>query len=80
MRIASDGEASFDFYAKEAKSDIFMHKESALPWRQKAAAIRNEQHRVASRSSTNEPRNQAALREKLRANGYAARDLSLIHI
>ena len=56
-------------------SDIFLHKESALPWRQKAAAIRNEQHRVASRSSTNEPRNQAALREKLRANGYTARDL-----
>ena len=75
VRIAPDGEASFDFYAKEAKSDIFLHKESALPWRQKAAAIRNEQRRVASRSSTNEPRNQAALREKLRANGYTARDL-----
>ena len=70
----------FDFYAKEAKTTVFLHKESYLPWRQKAAAIRNEQHRITDRNSDNELRNQAALRERLRINSYTAQDLHRVNL
>ena len=32
VQIKADGEATFDFYTKAAKSGIFLHKQSALPW------------------------------------------------
>ena len=67
--IDAGGDVSFDFYIKEARSEIFMYKDSALPWRQKAATIRNEQGRIAARSSETNEVNQAAFRQRLRTNG-----------
>ena len=70
VKIKADGEATFDFYTKAAKSEIFLHKQSALPWSQKTAAIRNELKRIETRSGTNTTSNKAAFEEKLRSNGY----------
>jgi hypothetical protein len=76
VRVNEGGRASFDFYTKDAKSKIFLHKESALPWNQKAAAIRNEVRRIEARSDrANVNFNRAAFKEKLRSNGYNDRDL-----
>ena len=75
ININTEGEVSFDFYAKEARTSIFMHKDSALPWSQKAATIRNEEKRIAARSDHTNEANQAAFRERLRANGYTTEDL-----
>ena len=76
VRIDASGETTFDFYTKKAKSEVFMHRDSALLWSQKAATIRNEQRRIAARSNReSELYNQAALRTKLKANGYTAEDL-----
>ena len=52
-----------------------MHKDSALPWSQKAATIRNERRRIAARSCENIDANQATFDRKLKANGYTAEDL-----
>ena len=80
VRISASGETSFNFYTKKAKSNIFMHKESALPWSQKAAAIRNEQKRIASRSGGEDRQiNQVAFLEKLQANGYRDEDISRVN-
>ena len=75
VHIDSSGEASFDFYAKEARSSVFLHRDSALPWNQKAATIRNERKRIAARSSVNNEANQRAFEEKLHTNGYTTGDL-----
>ena len=76
IQVSRDGEASFDFYTKPARSSIFVHKDAALPWRQKAAAIRNERQRIEARCNhLSKERNTAALEEKLKANGYTANDL-----
>ena len=32
---ASDPHRSFDFYTKDTKQDVFLHRDSALPWAQK---------------------------------------------
>ena len=54
-----------------------MHRESALPWRQKAATIRNERRRIEARSEAhNSEANQAAFEDKLHANGYTMGDIS----
>ena len=79
ISINAGGEASFDFYAKEASSEIFMHRDSALPGRQKAATICNEQGRIASQSSETNELNQAAFKRRLRANGYNTEDLRRIN-
>ena len=79
VNISADGEATFDFFRKEARSEVFMHRDSALPWSQKAATIRNEQRRIATRSSGNEETNQAAFTRRLRANGYTTEDLRRIN-
>ena len=64
---------------KKAKTNIFMHKDSALPWSQKSATIRNEQRRIAVRSSESEEANQAAFIEKLRTNSYTTKDLRRVN-
>ena len=80
VRIHADGETSFDFYTKEAKTGVFLHRESALPWRQKAATIRNEVKRIEARSEeANVELNKAAFKEKLKSNGYTNSDLRLTH-
>lgn len=76
IRISNRGKATFNFYTKEAKSSVFMHKESALPWRQKEAAIHNEQKRIERRSDGEDREtNRAAFETKLRENGYSESDL-----
>ena len=50
VRIKTNFEAAFDLYTKAAKTEIFLHKQSALPWSQKTAAIRNELNRIEVRS------------------------------
>ena len=72
VRIDATGEVDFLFYTKEARSSVFLHKESALPWSQKAATIRNEHRRIAARGGEN---NEGAFTRKLFENGYAAADL-----
>ena len=79
ISINSEGVTSFDFYTKGAKSEVFMHKDSALPWSQKAATIHNEQRRIAARSSAGGETNLAAFEEKLRANGYTTKDLRRVN-
>ena len=79
IRINDTGEVAFNFYTKEAKSSIFMHKESALPWQQKAAAIQNETKRIEARSEGEDrTRNEAAFEAKLRENGYNESDIQLL--
>ena len=78
VRIGAEGDASFNFYEKDARSGIFLHRDSALPWHQKAATIRNERHRIAVRSGENRLRNEATLEDKLRHNGYSNEDLRRI--
>ena len=56
VAITPTGEASFNFYTKKAKSEIFIHKESAIPRIQKTAAIRNETKRIEARSGSNRDR------------------------
>ena len=75
IHIDANGEVSFDFYEKEAKSDLFVHRDSALPWPQKAATVRNERRRIAERSSRTNEANQAAFNERLLASGYTESDL-----
>lgn len=76
INVNQNGEASFDFYTKPARSSIFVHKDAALPWRQKAAAIRNERQRIEARCNrSSRETNKTAFEEKLRANGYTANDL-----
>jgi hypothetical protein len=75
IRVDGEGQASFDFYAKEAKRGLFIHKDSALPWSQKAAAVRNERRRIAHRSSDTAGINLAAFNGRLRSSGYTSRDL-----
>jgi hypothetical protein len=79
VSIDTGGEAHFDFYTKGAKSEVFTHRDSALPWSQKAATIRNEQRRITARSGENDDNNQAAFQEKLRANGYTLEDLRRVN-
>ena len=78
VSIGASGEVDFDFYTKEAKTSVFLHKESALPWAQKVATIRNEQRRIAARGGDSVP-NREAFRNKLRENGYTAGDLARIN-
>ena len=75
VRVSAGGEASFDFYTKAARSDVFLHGQSALPWSQKAAAIRNEARRIEARSDTNADANRTTFERKLRSNGYSERDI-----
>jgi len=75
VTINSTGEASYDFYTKSAKSDIFIHKDSSLPWNQKTAAIRNEAKRIEARSGNNRARNLATFERKLQHNGYSCEDI-----
>jgi hypothetical protein len=75
VRLREDGEATFDFYTKEAKKEIFVHRQSALPWSQKTAAIRNEIKRIETRSDANRSSNKAAFEAKLRSNGYNEDDI-----
>ena len=75
VTINSTGEASFDFYTKSAKSDIFIHKDSSVPWNQKRAAIRNEAKHIEARSGDNKERNLANFEGKLRQNGYSSGDI-----
>ena len=78
VRIKANGEPAFDFYTKAAKSkknEIFLHKQSALPWSQKTAAIRNELKRIETRSGTNASSNKAAFVKKLHSNGYQEEDI-----
>jgi hypothetical protein len=80
VRINSSGQVFFDFYTKPAKSSVFMHRDSALPWSQKTAAINNEKRRIGARSERqNEAANAAAFNEKLRANGYTDHDLQQLN-
>jgi hypothetical protein len=78
VNIEANGEPSFNFYVKKAKTNVFMHRDSALPWSQKAATIRSEQRRIASRSSGESRANQASFLDKLRANGYTRTDLQRV--
>ena len=76
VRINPSGEASFVFFTKDAKSDIFVHKESAHSWSQKTAAIRNEARRIEARSGGDDrERNIAAFERKLQHNGYSQEDI-----
>ena len=77
VNIDRCGRASFDFYTKQARSSVFMHKDTALPWSQKTAAIRNELGRIDARSEEgNREANRIAFEMKLKANGYTARDIA----
>ena len=75
MTLNPAGEASFDFFTKKAKSEIVIHKESALPWTQKTAAIRNEMKRIETRSGASRERNLATFERKLQGNGYSSDDI-----
>ena len=77
-RIHASGEVEFNFFTKEAKSSVFLHRESALPWAQKVATIRNEKTRIAARGGDNDS-NRTAFLGKLRENGYTTSDLGRIN-
>ena len=72
VQVTQDGEASFDFYKKEAKKPLFVNYTSALPTTTKRAIIRNEVRRISARSSNNKDCENNILRFKdvLKLNGY----------
>jgi hypothetical protein len=54
VTIGTDGEASFEFYKKTARSSIFMNGETALPTTTKQNVIQNEKRRIVERCTSTE--------------------------
>lgn len=77
ITIDEEGSTSYEFYSKAARSDLLMHRDSALPWNQKAATFCNEAKRVAERctSGARQAAHRAALESRMRRNGYSTGDL-----
>ena len=70
--------ASFQFFRKAARSDVFLHYQAAIPASTRMAAIRNERQRIADRNTcpaANECE-QTKLDSRLIANGYPSAYIS----
>ena len=72
VTISSDGNVSFEFYRKGARSNVFVHYASHLPKAQKKAIVHNEEQRIQARctDSNNASAQLAAFDQRLEANGY----------
>lgn len=72
LKITDEGKASFDFFQKAAKKPIFVNFSSALPTCTKRAIIRNELHRISTRSSLDSDRdaNISRFKNVLKLNDY----------
>jgi hypothetical protein len=79
VNIKQNGEVSFDFFTKKARTSVFMHRHSALPWNQKVSTIYNERKRIEARSTNTNSENQASFTEKLHKNGYTDTDIARTH-
>ena len=68
----NESQPSFSFYSKEAKRNLFIHHNSALPMKMKLNTIQNEMKRITERCSNEEDKNKhiKELDEKLHLNGY----------
>jgi len=69
----SDEKISFNYYQKQAKTNMFPHFRSALTKSQATSFIVNEKERVISKCSTNCHKNEAIqqLKKKLKERGYS---------
>ena len=76
----SGGHVKIGFYQKAARSDIFVHKASALPMNTKKSIILNERKRIQDRSRNDNDDVKRDLMDKLdaklRRNGYKQREIT----
>ena len=67
--------ASFDYYQKKARSDVFVNYHSAIPMQQKLSVIHNERKRIEDRCSSAQAAvdHIRAFEDRLRRNDYPER-------
>ena len=72
VKITSQGGASFEFYKKPARKNIFVNYKSSLPENAKLSFIRNEYKRIQNRCSSEElsHKNTKEFDRVLQLNGY----------
>jgi hypothetical protein len=79
VTIGSEGEASFEFYKKAARSSIFMNGKTALPTTTKDHVIQNEKQRIIERCTSTETANEQLKKfhEILKVNEHQANNIRL---